>query len=85
MEDVNLFIQEHEQNAKITQKLDGNYITAMNKPKATVSGKPEVSCKLLWKQVKENSIKYVDMEGIICEVEHIIIVFSLKPPYFAPD
>ena len=33
MEDINLFLHEHVQNAKITQKLDGNYVKAMNRPK----------------------------------------------------
>ena len=75
-EDVNLFLQKHVQNAKITQKLDGNYVNAMNRPKRPVSAKTEVSCKLLRRQVKENSTQYVDRGGIICEAEHIINEFS---------
>ena len=75
MEDVNFCLQEHVKNAKIMQKLDGNYIKEMNTPKATVSAKTEVSCKLLGKQVKENSTQYVDRRGIICEAAHIINEF----------
>ena len=56
MEDVNFFLQEHVQNAKITQKLDSNYVKAMDRPNGTVPAKTEVSCKLLEKQVQENSM-----------------------------
>ena len=78
MEDVNIFLQEHVQCATITQKLDGNYVKAMNRPKGQCVQrlKLQVSCKLLGKQVKENSTQYVDRKGIICEDEHIINEFS---------
>ena len=82
MDDVKLFHQEQVKNVQITQKLDGSYAKAMNRPKGTVSAKIEILCKLLEKLVIENSIQYVDREEIIGEAEHIIYEFSLKTLYF---
>ena len=42
MEDVNHILQKPVYTAKITQKLDGNYVNAMNRPEKTVSTKTEV-------------------------------------------